>query len=233
MFSRFFLADVAFTCLPLAVIAFLRGSLGEFDSEFFTIPEWSFAAIIIYGLAMTRALELKVRYQKDTSENVFALTRVCILGLIAAVISLALAQMQSSGLPVSVKCLVTFQSTVLAFGLFLLFMSHFYREMHIQERSSLPEGIDLVRYFTFIVEDLESEVNNIDRLSGRLARRNAFDFDSPEQDTDFKDWVHRQTRKVDHLLNEVSDCLIRLKQTRGQWKYDETSAQPSAARDGA
>jgi hypothetical protein len=101
VFSRFFLADVSFTFIPIAVIAILRASFGELNNSFWLIPEWPFASIIVYGLCMTRALELKIKYQQDTSEKVFALARMCILGLIASVVSLSLSQMKQYGLQVS------------------------------------------------------------------------------------------------------------------------------------
>jgi len=173
LFSRFFLADVAFTFLLLAVVAVLRLSLGTFNSSFFSDPEWAFAAIIVYGLAMTRALELKVLYQKDSSERVFGLMRMCILGLIAAVLSLALTQMSLAGLLVSSKVMLTFQFAVLGLGIFTLYVTHSAREQFIQEKEHLPNDIALPGFFRFILDDLQSLRNDADKLSVRMSKRNA------------------------------------------------------------
>ena len=225
LFSRFFLADVCFTFLPLIIIAILRRSLGKFNSSFFTDPEWSFAAIIIYGLAMTRVLELKVKYQGDMSERVFALMRMCILGLIAAVISLALTQMNIAGLSVSPKCMLVFQYSVLAFGIFLLYLAHWGREHYLHERNHLPAGIDLPRFYRFIINDLQDMRDNADDLCVRMARRNDFDYDDTQQKADYTNVIDRQNRDADHLIAELSECINRMRNIRGAWKDKEPVQQ--------
>gem|GEM_PF-5069911 len=227
--SKFLLADVAFTFLPLVVIAVLRRSLGKFDFSFYSDPEWAFAAIIIYGLAMTRALELKILYQRDMSENVFALMRMCILGLIAAVVSLALTQMSLAGLAVSQKCMLTLQFAVLAFGLVLLFLCHLAREQFVQRRDRLPANLDVVLYFRFILQDFRYARDALDELCARMEKRNSLSFDGEEQKKDFANVIHRQTRDIDSLLHDLESCLTRLRAVRGTWKLDEENARPNAA----
>ena len=226
LFSRFFLADVCFTFLPLAIIAVLRRSLGKFDPTFYTDPEWSFAAIIIFGLAMTRVLELKVKYQGDRSERVFALMRMCILGLIAAVISLALTQMNTGGLKVSAKCMQTLQFSVLAFGLFLLYLAHWGREYYLHQRNHLPTGMGLPRFYRFIMADLEELRNDADELCLRMSRRAEFTYTDPQQKADCANVIRRHDRDAEHLLAEVAECLDRLRAVRNTWKdADETVQQ--------
>lgn len=231
LLSRFFLAEVAFTFLPLAVIAILRVSLGKFESSFFLDPEWAFAAIILYGLAMTRVLELKILYQRDSSESVFALMRLCILGLIAAVVSLALTQMNAAGLAVSQEAMLTLQFVVLFVGLMLLFLSHWEREQFAQRQIILPDNLDLVTYFNFIERDIRATRDEVDELSFRMAKRNSLSFDCSEQRTDFANVVRRQTRDIDSLLNDLDGCLKSLHTIRDSWKADDEGGEPNATVD--
>lgn len=228
LISKFFFGDVAFTFLPLAVIAILRRSLGKFDFSFYSDPEWAFAAIIVYGLAMTRMLELKILYQKDMSENVFALMRLCILGLIAAVVSLALTQMNMAGLAVSQKCMLTLQFSVLVFGVLLLGLSHWAREQFVQRRDRLPEDLDVVSYFKFILGDFRYTRDALDELCARMEKRNALCFDGEEQKRDYTNVVRRQTRDIDNLLHDLESCLTRLRLVRTTWKPDDESAGANA-----
>jgi hypothetical protein len=217
LISRFFLADVAFTFLPLGVIAIMKSAVGQLDNGFLFDPEWSFAAIIIYGLAMTRVLELKVKYQRDRSERVFALARMCILGLIAAVVSLALAQMKAAGLPVISKGVLLMEFMVLTTGLGILFIAHWARELYVRQRKSLPAGLSVVRYLNFVGEDLKDARDEIDRLRGRMARRSTFDFQGPEERADYSEWVARRIRDIDFLIADMEHCVTALKQTRREW----------------
>ena len=220
VFSRFVLADIAFSFLPIAITAVILRTVGELKVSFLTTPEWSFVAIIIYGLAMTRTLELKIHYQKDYSENVFALTRVCILGLVASTVSLALAQMQMAGLHVSTKCVLIFQFAVLSFGILILSQVHLAREKLLMEWSRVPRGLPLKQYLKFIVLDLEDSRDDLDNLVGKFERKDTCDPDNVEQTVDRGVWVNRKIRYIDYLLVDLENCTRRLKEARVGWKAE-------------
>jgi hypothetical protein len=219
------LADLAFTFLPLAIIAIMRSALGTFNSTFYGDPEWSFAAIIIYGLATTRILELKVRFQRDLSEKLFALVRFCILGLIASVLSLALSQMNLAGLPVATKGVLWMQFGVIVTGVYLLLLAHWARERYVQQRSELPAGTNLVRYLNYIGEDLRTARNEVDGLSEKMARRSDFDFESPEHEADCSGWARRRTRDIDFLISDLDRCVTELKEARRGWEQEPEQSQ--------
>lgn len=221
IFSKFFLADVVFTFLPIGVVAVIRRSLGQLDDTFFAMPDWSFASIIIYGLAMTRALELKVKYQNDRSERVYALSRMCILGLIAAVVSMALMQMKLYGLNVSLEFSLLFQFVVLASGLFVLFQTHLAREQIVRQRDKFPGTLSLVKYYRFIYEELEILRNKMDAMCTKLSRKNCFTFESELEASDYGAWVQRKQRDIDHLIVDLEICLNRAKEARATWKNDD------------
>jgi hypothetical protein len=222
--SRFVLEDVAFTFLPLAVIALLQVCLGTFDSSFFNDTEWSFASIILYGLVMTRVLELKLRYQKDSSERVFALMRMCILGLIASVLTLALSQMDIAGLKVHREGVLLFQFCVLGFGLLLLLQCHLARERFVRQREELPPNMNMDRYLHFILSDLKDARNQVDELSLRMAKRNSLVISDVQKIQDLQHLINRQTRDVDHLIADLGSCLDRLRAARNGWNLVVPSA---------
>jgi hypothetical protein len=215
--SGFFLSDVAFTFLPVGVNAVLQLSFGKFTPSFFIGPEWSFASIIVFGLALTRILELKVTYQRDRSANVFFLAKICILGLIAAVIGLALVQMKGAGIAVSTHCILWIQFSVLNSGLLLLFMAHVAKEQFIESRDQLPQGTGPLRYLRFIIDDLRSTRTKIDQLTRRIAQRDLFTFSGAAEEAELGAQISRQTRDVDHLISGLKLSMATLECARRDW----------------
>lgn len=217
MVSEFFLSDVAFTFLPVGVNALLQLSFGKLTPSFFIGPEWSFASVIVFGLALTRILELKVTYQRDRSANVFFLAKICILGLIAAVIGLALVQMKGAGIAVSTHCILWIQFSVLSCGLLLLFMTHLAKEQFIERRNQLPQGLGPFRYLRYIVDDLRSTRTKIDQLTQRIAQRDSFTFSGAAEEAELDAQISRQTREVDYLISELKLSMARLECARRDW----------------
>ena len=89
IFRTFFLGDLAFTLLPVFIVIILKCSLGELDNFFF-LPDWPFVSIIISSWALIRFVELKVVYQKDTSERVVVLAMISVALVICSVLCLTL-----------------------------------------------------------------------------------------------------------------------------------------------
>lgn len=217
LISRFALADLAFTFLPIAVIAGMRWATGMLTPSFLIDPEWSFAAIIVFGLAMTRILELKVKYQRDHSERLFALARICILGLVAAVIGLALSQMRVFGVAVSVSGLLLYQFTVLFVGVALLYMAHWSRVRFLDERDSFLPGTDRVRYLHFIEQDARVLRSRVDELNVKVAKRDAFPYEGVEQEADLAASAQRREREIGFLVTELGESVHRLKTSYESW----------------
>jgi hypothetical protein len=230
--SKFLLADLAFTFLPLGVIALLQAMFGQLGPAILLDPAWAFAAIIVFGLAMTRLLELKVRYQKDRSERLFILMRVCILGLVAAVICLALSQMKAAGLQVSTSLFLAYQWTVLLAGVSLLCLAHVAREVYVSEWLSLPPRVGLVGYLRFIKGDLENIRDDVDELGARISRRNEFESDGLQDEAEDQSWVSRQYREIDHLLLDLDSCVDQLTVARRAWPDGQTNSETRSSRDG-
>ncbi len=56
--------DVIYAILPLVVIALLTGLLGRGFKEFLLLKEWSFASIVLYGVAIRKTIKLKTAVQR-------------------------------------------------------------------------------------------------------------------------------------------------------------------------
>src|SRR5687768_10966034 len=89
-FLWWFLADVAYTLLPIIVIASIKTLTYSTENHLYLSPEWSFATIVSFGLAITNLIELKTEIQQDSSHRLYTGTRLHVLLLIASVIVLSL-----------------------------------------------------------------------------------------------------------------------------------------------
>ena len=91
LMSLWFFGDVVYAILPLLVLGMLYGLLDESFDHFLALKEWSFATIVLFGVAVRKFVRLKVEihhtprsYKLDTGVQLFI---VC---LIASVLVLAL-----------------------------------------------------------------------------------------------------------------------------------------------
>jgi hypothetical protein len=98
---KWFLADVAFTLLPISVIILIDYiTIGKIDFLRLS-PLWSFATIVFLGLSITRLIELKTVYQRDLSHKIYSGTILFVILLIFAVIILSLVVLRDQGLNIN------------------------------------------------------------------------------------------------------------------------------------
>jgi|ERR1043166_3806143 hypothetical protein len=79
---RWFLGEVAFVLLPLAIIVAIRTFLGVEIDDLLVLPEWSFASIVLLSIGLNKFLELKTRVQRDRSNRIFHGAKLAVLLLI-------------------------------------------------------------------------------------------------------------------------------------------------------
>lgn len=131
LLTQFLILDVGLALLPLGIIAVLQHASNSFSNDFWLIQDWSFSAIVIMGLALARALELKIVHQRDSSERGILLALFCAFGLIGAVLSFSLAQLSSSGIGINEGVRKRLQFSVIFFGLIILGVSHLAKAIHL------------------------------------------------------------------------------------------------------
>src|SRR5262249_35374300 len=108
-FSKAVILDISTTVLPIGVIyMILRATNGELG-RIMTWPEWSFASIVLYGVSISKLIELKTRHQNDLSHRLDAGARFFALLLVFSVITLSVAILHSRGVAVNVPFLENVQ----------------------------------------------------------------------------------------------------------------------------
>lgn len=90
LFSVWFFGELAFTLLPIGIILGINLAFKETLANIFLLPDWSFGAIVLYGVAIGLLLEIKTKYQKDSSYKVFTGTRLFTIFVIASSVVLVL-----------------------------------------------------------------------------------------------------------------------------------------------
>lgn len=211
--NDFFLGDIAFTLLPIGIIAILRWAFGMLDSSILFLSEWAFASIIISSLALTRVLELKVIHQKDTSWSVLFLSRICILLIILSTLCLALYTLKEQGIKVDEQIVIKFQFILLIISSLLLCTAHYYREYLILERKEFSKAI-LARDFHWYSFD-----NLMDSRGKIRATCAAFDksYDFFEQNNDIGAVEEYGKRELERLIEDMQSDLSILKGRMEKW----------------
>ena len=88
VFSLWFMNEIVFIILPIVVILLIDIAFNNEIETVLLLPEWSFAAIVLYGVAISTTIELKVKYNNNFSPKLFSGSKALTILLIGAVITL-------------------------------------------------------------------------------------------------------------------------------------------------
>jgi len=171
VFLPWFLADLAFTLLPVIVIIFIQLSVSGETNYLYLSPEWSFASIVTCGLAITTAIELKMEYQRDHSHKVYSLTRLLILTLIASVVILVLVVLRDEGLQIDEMTIGLWQRNLLFFSILALFFAHFAKEEIKRKRNKLPKSLSKTDYFYFVFDSIQDICEELQYLQLAISKK--------------------------------------------------------------
>lgn len=98
IFNLWLFGDVIFAILPLLVLAAITGLLGELFAGFLDLKEWSFATIVLFGVAIRKFIRLKVEIQQTpTHYKLDVGVQLLIVLLIASVLVLSLVILAEKG----------------------------------------------------------------------------------------------------------------------------------------
>jgi len=151
----FLFGEVLFTLLPLGITLFIRKLLGASLETLLNTPEWAFTTVVLFGLLITRTIQLKARIQKDTSFRLDVLTRTFAILLIASVICMSLIVMSDQGIEIDSKILMIVQFVLFGLAILFLFTVHLAKESRTYKRDRLNSPISRTRYYKYLVEALE------------------------------------------------------------------------------
>jgi hypothetical protein len=177
LLSRWFLGELAFVLLPLAVIVVVRAFLGVKLADIFVLPEWSFAAIVLLAVGLNKFLFLKTRVQRDMSNKLFHGARFVVMLLIIAAVTLAFSVAQQQGVKVDQMVLSATQVVLLVLAAGFLFAAIAHEIRHENEVRDLPATLAPNRMATFIrrdVKDVEATLRRIEWAMSRVDSRAHF-----------------------------------------------------------
>ena len=207
-----FFNDVVFVVLPLAVIIFLRYALNNSLGNIFLMPEWSFAAIILYGTDITYFLELKVAYQGDYSFKFYQGTRIHILLIIASVIILALTILSEQGLNISHGLIQWAQALLFVSSIMLVLFSYQAKHEASYILSTLPTHITKRDYFLSLSKDIEEANEKLEHLLFALDKRPSLQLKTTNELIRSAEWEEARRLEIKDSVNNLDRKLSFIKE---------------------
>ena len=170
LMSRWFFGEIAFVLLPLAIIVVVRSFLGLRLVDMFTLPEWSFAAIILLAVGLNKFMILKTRIQKDPSNKVFHGSRFVVMLLIIASVTLAFSVSKQHGLKVDETVLSATQVALVLVAAAFVYAAIAHEMKHEGEVGELPSTLASNRMAALIRCDVKDVEEKLRRIEWALAR---------------------------------------------------------------
>jgi hypothetical protein len=170
LISRWFFGEVAFVLLPLAIIVVVRSFLGLRLADMLTLPEWSFAAIVLLAVGLNKFMVLKTRLQKDVSNKVFHGARFVVMLLIVAAVTLAFSVSKQQGVKVDDVILSATQGLLVVVASGFLYGAIAHEIRHENETRELPAALASTRMAALIRYDVKDVEEKLRRIEWALAR---------------------------------------------------------------
>jgi hypothetical protein len=170
LISRWFFGELAFVLLPLAIIVVVRAFLGFRLGDMLTLPEWSFAAIILLAAGLNKFMVLKTRLQKDASNKVFHGSRFVVMLLIIAAVTLAFSVSKQHGVKVDEIILSATQAALVIVASGFLYAAIAHEIKHENEVRELPATLAAGRMAALVRSDVKAVEEKLRRIEWALAR---------------------------------------------------------------
>ena len=177
LMSRWFFGEIAFVLLPLAIIVVVRSFLGLELVDMVTLPEWSFAAIVLLAVGLNKVMNLKTKMRKDTSSKMFHGSRLVVMLLIISSVTLAFSISKQQGMKVDEMILAVTQVALVVMASGLLYAAIAHEIRYEGEVRELPATLASNRMAALIrcdVKDVEEKLRGIEWALGRVDSRAYF-----------------------------------------------------------
>jgi hypothetical protein len=177
LMSRWFFGEIAFVLLPLAIIVVVRSFLGLKLVDMVTLPEWSFAAIVLLAVGLNKLMSLKTKMRKDPSSKVFQGSRFVVMLLIIASVTLAFSISKQQGMKVDEVILAVTQVGLVLLAAGFLYAAIAHEIRYESEVRELPATLASNRMATLIrcdVKDVEEKLRGIEWALARVDSRAYF-----------------------------------------------------------
>lgn len=172
---RYILGDLSFVLLPLAVIVIIRVALDRDAYEVVLLPEWSFAAVVLFGQTITQTVELKARIQGDISWRLDLLIKFFVLGLILSVITLSLVVLYGYDMSFNRSVLAAMQFAMLGSGALFLGIVRMAKSASARQRLIIPPKVSHGRYYKYLSGALQEADDQLTYALFALKRHESLD----------------------------------------------------------
>ena len=198
-----FMEDIVFTLLPIFVIMFIKLLTNQNLDSLYLSPEWSFATIVSFGVALSNIIKLKADLQKDLTFTLYSTTRLIVIFLILSVIVLALVVLRSDDLiSLQESSLFVLQMSIFGVSILVLLLAYIGKEVTLETRNHLlsNRGIDKIKYYDYLRSSLATALDELEYVGYALNVKDQLEFSSWENNSYN---LYPNMDEVDALVNKV------------------------------
>ena len=164
VFSLWFMNEIVFIILPIVVILLIDIAFNNQIETVLLLPEWSFAAIVLYGVAISTTIELKVKYNTHFSPKLFAGSKALTILLIGSVITLTLAVLRENQVDINPIFIQSAQGVLFVHSLISVFLVVFARQEHLWLPERYPQRFtdqELMQYIVHLTKDADNTLGQL------------------------------------------------------------------------
>jgi len=196
IFSLWIFGDLLYAGLPILTLALINWLRCDEFSEFHLIKEWSFAAIVLLGVAIRKMVKIKVEIQKTPdSYKLDAGVQFLVLLLVVAVLVLAFVILdeKKASAPINEAVLGALQIALFIIGSISLLIAVLAEELFSANANQLPHIRSreiLLRHATF---RLNSAIQALDYVDYALQRLPTIPFDKDAyglKERQYRNWCN-------------------------------------------
>ena len=164
VFSLWFMNEIIFIILPIVVILLIDIAFKNQIETVLLLPEWSFAAIVLYGVAISNTIELKVKYNNNFSPKLFAGSKALTILLIVTVITLTLTVLRENQVDINPLYIQVAQASLFVHSLMSVFFVVFARQEQLWLPERYPQRFtdqELMQYVVHLTKDADTTLGQL------------------------------------------------------------------------
>ncbi|NJL29861.1 MAG: hypothetical protein HC897_19190 [Thermoanaerobaculia bacterium] len=163
--------EVGFTILPLIILALVLPIIGRNLGLMYTRPEWSFAAIVLFGGAIGRFIHL-IDHKRSLPWKLNNTSRLLLLPMVLSVLVFSIGILHEQGaITINGNSLWNVQFLLFIFALAVSFLAELLATADLVERDHLPSWISRYRFYKHTIEALKNSRNELRYVLYALSKR--------------------------------------------------------------
>ncbi len=218
--SLWVFGDLIYAALPILTLALINWFRNDTFDEFCLIKEWSFAAIVLLGVAIRKMVKVKVEIQRTPdSYKLDAGVQLLVLLLVIAVLVLTFVILdeKKAAMPINKAVLGVTQIILFSVGALTLLAAVLTEENFSANANQLPQTKTreiLIRHATLRLESAIQALDYVDYVLQRLPTIPLSKDDDGLKERQYKSWcrsleessneAHELTRRIARIFQEVA-----------------------------